>query len=117
VSGDAGPVKRAPRVKDGASTQSGGRAGQMQFNWPSDHTGWTLQTQTNALVLASVELGVLAAFQGHEHQMMSPIIRLMAPSFSGWFIRGRTIVEKVRMAMNARRRDTNCVNCRWRTRD
>jgi len=22
---------------------------ELQFNWPQDHTGWTLQTQTNSL--------------------------------------------------------------------
>jgi hypothetical protein len=49
VSGDAGPVNARPVSMTPPQLALGVSAGQMQFNWPSDHTGWRLEAQTNSV--------------------------------------------------------------------
>jgi len=49
--GGANSTEASARPTSSAPTQLGfGTAGnQLQFNWPADHTGWQLQSQTNSL--------------------------------------------------------------------
>jgi hypothetical protein len=44
IEASARPVSMAP-----PQLGFGINAGQLQFNWPLDHTGWELQAQTNSL--------------------------------------------------------------------
>jgi hypothetical protein len=49
VGADTAPVSARPVSMTPPQLTLGVSAGQMQFNWPSDHTGWRLEAQTNLI--------------------------------------------------------------------
>ena len=48
-SADSAPVSARPTSGVSPRLDCQFRSGQAAFSWPSDHTGWWLQMQTNAL--------------------------------------------------------------------
>ena len=45
---------------------------QLQLNWPADHTGWQLQTQTNSLAVGLSTNWVNVAASAQTNQVMVP---------------------------------------------
>ena len=46
---------------------------QLQLNWPADHTGWQLQSQTNNLAAASAQTGSTSPVRTQTNQMTVPL--------------------------------------------
>ena len=50
-------VSARPTSSASVAMNAANAAGQLQISWPTDHTGWQLQSQTNNLTTASARTG------------------------------------------------------------
>jgi hypothetical protein len=72
-SGNSPPVSARPVATNSPPLNFSPSGGQMQFTWPSDHTGWSLQVQTNPLATGLGTNWVTLAGSSNNCQVALPV--------------------------------------------